>query len=76
MLQLGNGPRTHDENRAHFTMWAMLADPLMLGTIVTNDEVIAIDQDPLAGKPGVCEMRTTWRCGPDRSKTAQSRALS
>ena len=41
MLQLGNGPRTHDENRAHFTMWAML------GTIVTNDEVIAIDQDPL-----------------------------
>ena len=47
MLQLGNGPRTHDENRAHFTMWAMLAAPLMLGTIVSNDEVIAIDQDPL-----------------------------
>lgn len=58
MLQVGNGPLSDVENRSHFTMWAMLAAPLMLGTdlaaaspdlisVITNDEVIAIDQDPL-----------------------------
>jgi alpha-galactosidase len=51
------------EFRAQFTMWSELAAPLMLGTdlatmsamtatIVTNPEVIAIDQDP-AGVQGM-----------------------
>jgi alpha-galactosidase len=58
MLEVGNGGMTDDEYRAHFAMWAMLAAPLMAGndiagmneatrTILTNAEIIAIDQDPL-----------------------------
>lgn len=58
MLQVGNGGLTADEARAHVGMWAMLAAPLMLGTdldamapevlaVVSNKEVLAIDQDPL-----------------------------
>jgi alpha-galactosidase len=58
MLEVGNGKLTPDESRAHFGMWAMLAAPLMSGNdlrhmdadtlaVLTNKEVIAIDQDPL-----------------------------
>jgi len=58
MLEVGNGKLSLDENRAHFSMWAMLAAPLLAGNdlpnmkpeikaILTNREVIAIDQDPL-----------------------------
>ena len=57
MLQVGNGPLTPDETRAHIGMWAMLAAPLMIGTdldkltpdvidALSNPEIIAIDQDP------------------------------
>jgi alpha-galactosidase len=58
MLEVGNGKMTASEYRAHFSMWAMLAAPLMAGNdlrsmspethdILTNSDVIAIDQDPL-----------------------------
>jgi alpha-galactosidase len=57
MLQVGNG-MTVSEDRAHFSMWAMLSAPLMAGNditkmtgetrrILTNKEILAIDQDPL-----------------------------
>jgi alpha-galactosidase len=63
MLEVGNAGLTHDENIAHFSMWAMLAAPLMAGNdlrnmnlevkeILTNKEVIAVDQDPL-GMQGI-----------------------
>lgn len=56
MLEVGNGGMTSDENKTHFSMWAMLAAPLMAGNdlrnldkataeILMNEEVIAIDQD-------------------------------
>ena len=56
MLEVGNGRLTLAENRAHFSMWAMLASPLLAGNdlpnmkpeikaILTNKDVIAIDQD-------------------------------
>jgi alpha-galactosidase len=62
MLEVGNGKLTLEENRAHFSLWAMLAAPLLAGndlpnmtpevkTILTNRDVIAIDQDKL-GKQG------------------------
>jgi alpha-galactosidase len=62
MLEVGNGKLTLVENRAHFSMWAMLAAPLLAGNdlphmkpeirdILTNREVIAIDQDSL-GRQG------------------------
>jgi len=58
MLEVGNGKLTPDENRTHMGMWAMLAAPLLAGNnlsqlspdvnaVLTNREIIAIDQDPL-----------------------------
>jgi alpha-galactosidase len=58
MLEVGNGRLSLAENRSHFSMWAMLAAPLLAGNdlpnmkseirdILTNRDVIAIDQDPL-----------------------------
>lgn len=58
MLEVGNGSLTLAENRAHFTLWCMMAAPLLMGNdlttmpeeilqILCNKDVIAIDQDPL-----------------------------
>jgi len=58
MLEVGNGKLKLAENRAHFSMWSMLAAPLLAGNdlpnmkpeikaILTNRDVIAIDQDRL-----------------------------
>ena len=57
MLEVGNG-MTVNEDRAHFTMWCMMASPLILGNdlramsqetkaILMNREMIAVDQDEL-----------------------------
>ena len=66
MLEVGNGHMTKDEQISHFSMWSMLAAPLMSGNdlrdmslqtieILTNKEVIAVNQDSL-GKQGVLFM--------------------
>jgi alpha-galactosidase len=58
MLEVGNGKMTQEEYKSHFSLWAVLAAPLMAGNdlaqmtpetraILTNREVIAVDQDPL-----------------------------
>ncbi|MGD1090327.1 MAG: glycoside hydrolase family 27 protein [Verrucomicrobiota bacterium] len=58
MLEVGNGKLTLEENRSHFSMWAMLAAPLLAGNdlpnmrpeikaILTNKDVIAVNQDKL-----------------------------
>lgn len=57
MLEVGMG-MTEDEDRAHFSIWAMMDSPLILGNdlrampesvrkIIGRREVIAINQDPL-----------------------------
>jgi alpha-galactosidase len=62
MLEVGNGGMTGDEYRQHMSLWVILAAPLLAGndlskmtpetlSILTNKEVIAVDQDPL-GKQG------------------------
>jgi alpha-galactosidase len=62
MLEVGNGDLNPTENRSHFSFWALLAAPLMAGNdlrdmkpeihdILTNIEVLAVDQDPL-GRQG------------------------
>ncbi|GGL86373.1 alpha-galactosidase [Streptomyces fumigatiscleroticus] len=62
MLEVGNGGMTDTEYRSHFSMWAVMAAPLLIGTdlrqasdatleILGNREVIAVDQDPL-GRQG------------------------
>ncbi|CAM3718092.1 glycoside hydrolase family 27 protein [Roseateles saccharophilus] len=69
MLEVGNGGMTTTEYESHFSLWAMLAAPLIAGNdlsrmdadtlrILTNKDVIAVDQDPL-GKPG----RRMWKEG-------------
>jgi len=62
MLEVGNGGMTDTESRSHFSLWAILAAPLIAGNdlrdmrpeihdILTNKEVIAVDQDAL-GREG------------------------
>jgi alpha-galactosidase len=62
MLEVGNGGMTTTEYRSHFSLWSILAAPLIAGNdlrdmtpeihdILTNKEVISIDQDPL-GREG------------------------
>ncbi|MES5814053.1 alpha-galactosidase Aga27 [Pseudoxanthomonas sp. Soil82] len=57
MLEVGNG-MSEDEDRAHFSLWAMLASPLIAGNdlrtmseatrrILTHRDMIAIHQDAL-----------------------------
>jgi alpha-galactosidase len=70
MLEVGNGGMTDDEYRTHFSLWALLAAPLLAGNdlakmspetlaILANRDVIAVDQDA-AGKQG----RRVWQEGP------------
>jgi alpha-galactosidase len=58
MLEVGNGGMTTDEYRTHMSLWCILAAPLIAGNnlaamdsetreLLTNPEVLAIDQDPL-----------------------------
>lgn len=60
MLEVGNGGCSDEEYRAHFSLWSMLKSPLLIGNdirvmkssdvayeILTNEEVIAVNQDPL-----------------------------
>ena len=62
MLEVGNGGMSFDEYKTHMSLWAILAAPLLAGndlskmtpetlSILTNRDVIAVDQDPL-GKEG------------------------
>jgi alpha-galactosidase len=70
ILQIGIGKLNNDEGRTQMTLWCILAAPLLAGNdltkmtketleILTNPEVIAVDQDPL----GV-EGHRVWQEGP------------
>lgn len=60
MLEVGNGNLTYEENKTHFSLWCMMASPLILGNdlrklpdekntlaIISNKKMIAINQDKL-----------------------------
>ncbi|MEU5209240.1 NPCBM/NEW2 domain-containing protein [Streptomyces sp. NPDC020742] len=58
MLEVGNGGMTDTEYRSHFSLWSMMSAPLLIGSdlrkaapetfeILSNKDVIALDQDPL-----------------------------
>jgi alpha-galactosidase len=58
MLEVGNGGMTDAEYRSHFSLWAMMNAPLLIGSdlrsasqatydILTNRDVIALNQDSL-----------------------------
>jgi alpha-galactosidase len=64
MLEVGNGGMTTEEYKTHFSLWCMLAAPLIAGndiqnmtpetkSILMNKELIAINQDSL-GRQGIC----------------------
>jgi alpha-galactosidase len=70
MLEVGNGGMTTEEYKTHFSLWCMLAAPLMAGndlqnmspdvkSILTNKEIIALDQDSI-GRQATC-----WRDNGD-----------
>ncbi|MEU3983568.1 NPCBM/NEW2 domain-containing protein [Streptomyces sp. NPDC026672] len=61
MLEVGNGGMTDTEYRSHFSLWSVMAAPLLIGTdlrkasqetfdVLGNTEVIAVDQDPLGAQ--------------------------
>jgi len=73
MLQLGNPGLTFDEAKSHWTAWALMKSPLLIGTnlsaitsdmvsILTNKEIIAINQDPEVGT-SISPFR--WGLNPD-----------
>jgi len=60
MLQVGRG-LTAEEDKSHFSLWCIMSSPLLLGndmtnmsvatkTILTNSEVIAVNQDVTGGQ--------------------------
>ncbi|EIW78698.1 glycoside hydrolase family 27 protein [Coniophora puteana RWD-64-598 SS2] len=60
MLEIGNAGLNYEEQKTHFTAWALMKSPLFIGTnlanipndslaILKNEEIIAINQDPVVG---------------------------
>ncbi|KAI0127193.1 alpha-galactosidase [Xylariales sp. AK1849] len=80
IMEVGNtgtgtpvGNLTYDETKAHFTAWALLKSPLIIGTdlsnassqtveILTNKDLIRINQDPNVGQ-AISPFR--WGLNPD-----------
>ncbi|MEU8147865.1 carbohydrate-binding protein [Nonomuraea sp. NPDC048901] len=75
-LEVGNGDQvglTADQRRTHMTHWAMISSPLLLGTdltaltstdlaMLTNDRLIAVDQDGVAaGRVVNSGVNQVWR---------------
>ncbi len=71
MLQVGNGSLTDNEDRTHFSLWAIMAAPMLIGTniispstntlnVLRNADVIAVDQDPL-GRQGTIVSSSSGR---------------
>ena len=79
MLEVGNGGMTAAEYRTHFSLWAVMAAPLLIGSdlrkvsdetfsILENADVIAVDQDGLGRQASVL--------GSSGGKVVYSRTLA
>lgn len=66
--KLHNTQLTPDEQYTHISLWCLLSAPLLIGcdmnvmddftlSLLSNDEVLAVDQDPL-GKSAICVYKT------------------
>lgn len=74
MLEIGNGHLTPDEQYTHMSLWSLLASPLLIGcdmtrmspltiSLLSNDEVLEVNQDPLgkqAGRIALREQTQVW----------------
>ncbi|KAF9478960.1 glycoside hydrolase [Pholiota conissans] len=78
ILEVGNGNLTFEEAKSHFTAWAFMKSPLLIGTdlssitsetvsILSNTEIIAINQDPVVGT-SISPFR--WGINPDWTSNA------
>jgi hypothetical protein len=82
MLEVGNGGCTDEEYKAHYSLWAMMKSPLIIGNdvrestgvtastmeILSNKEVIAVSQDPLGRSA-----KLVWS---DRSEEAEGKLIA
>lgn len=86
MLEVGNGKLSYNQNVSHFSLWCMMNAPLILGndlrnmsdqvkSIVTNRNMIAINQDSLA-KQAKRVKKAQWTCLQNRLRTARSPCVS
>jgi len=86
MLEVGNGGMTDTEYRTHFSMWSIMAAPLLIGSdlrtadeatfeILENTDVIAVDQDPL-GKQGAVVTSEGGRWVVSKEMADGSRAVA
>ncbi|KAM3233735.1 alpha-galactosidase 3 isoform X1 [Capsicum annuum] len=82
MLEVGNGGMNYHEYKGHLSIWALMKAPLIIGCdvrnitaetleILSNKEVIAVDQDPL-GVQG----RRVYASGPDGCQQVWAGPLS
>lgn len=84
MLEVGNGGCSNEEYRTHFSLWAMLKAPMIIGNdirnfstpdannaaildILSNQEVLAVNQDPLGR-----QARITWSDTSDHHKASKT----
>jgi alpha-galactosidase len=85
MLEVGHGGMTDDEYKAHFTMWALVKSPLLIGadirhlppsalTILNNPAIIAINQDP-AGR-SAHRIRVDYNVKKDRYGVGEAQLWS
>ncbi|KZO89999.1 glycoside hydrolase family 27 protein [Calocera viscosa TUFC12733] len=65
---VSNGNLTYDEAKSHFTAWALLKSPLLIGTIILlNHEILAINQDPnvaMSISPFAWGLNSAWTYDP------------
>ena len=82
MLEVGNGGLSAAEERAHFSLWAVLKAPLILGcdltrisaaalATVSNPEVVAVNQDALGAAA-----RRVWSSAPGATTLEAYRAVA
>jgi alpha-galactosidase len=75
MLEIGNGALSEGEQRVQMSVWSVLSAPLLAGNdlttmsettrdILSNSEVIALNQDPLGCKGPWCAGRAISRSWP------------
>lgn len=73
MLEVGNGNLTLAEARSHFSLWAAMKSPLLIGTaldtlseenveVMLNEYLLAFHQDPVFGAPAT---PYKWGTNPD-----------
>ncbi|WP_206739772.1 NPCBM/NEW2 domain-containing protein [Streptomyces lydicus] len=86
MLEVGNGGMTDTEYRTHFSLWSMMAAPLLIGSdlrkagpetfeILANKDLIAVDQDRL-GKQATVVKSESGRWTLVRQLADGSRAVA